>query len=168
MLTLQIIADILQKGLGLSEQRIWIYNQRREIPADTGLFIVVGQLGRKPYASIRKSEYTISGLSEKLAQSFQEQIFIEAFSADTSALERLPQIVGCLNSTYSEQRQEYYGMKIAAIPATINDISSLEGTAILYRFNMTFNVLRTYESIAPIDYYDSYQHEIYNEEGKVT
>jgi hypothetical protein len=142
MLTLQIIADIIQKGMNLDSSRIWIYNTRREIPVDKGLYVIVGNLSVKPFGVNRSNDLVTGGLTEHLTQQFQENIYIEIFSSDTSAMLRLPELIGSLNSTYSEQQQEKLGLRIASVPVTINDISSLEGTTILYRFNITYNVIR--------------------------
>lgn len=167
MLTVQYICDILKTELALRDGDIWIYNQRREIPIDKKFYIIVGSVGLKPIGVTRRNSATTDGLNDDLSQVFQEQIYIELFSQDTSAPENLPRVIGALNSTYSEQVQEKYGLKIGQVPVTINDISSLEGTSILYRFNITLNVIRAYDQTGEVDYYNTFTEKTYNEGGEV-
>ena len=164
-LTVQYIADILQKGLALPEGRVWIYNQRRDIPSDDGLCVVVGVMGIKPFGVNNRFTGATDGATETLSQQFQETISIQAFSRSTVALERMGEIVGALHSTYAEQVQEAAGFKIGAVPTTINDVSGQEGAAMLFRLAITVNVIRAYSTEAPVEYYDTFSSETKTERG---
>lgn len=159
-LTILHICDILKSELSLSNDRIWIYNQKQDIPTAAGLFIAVGQMSIVPYGSNRR----FIGATEKTSQMFQEVLTIEAYSRDTSALSASQSIISALNSTLSIQTQERYGFKIAEIPSTINDTSFLESTAILYRVSLTIRVLRAYESQKDIQYYETFSNDILTED----
>jgi hypothetical protein len=158
-LTTQFICDILAHEMGLTDDQIWIYNQKQDIPPGTGLFVSVGQMGITVYGANRKTE----GITEKLSQMLQETLSIEIYSNDTSALSSLPAVIGALGSTYSLQTQEKYGFKIGAIPTTINDTSFLEATAILYRLSLTIKVLRAYEAQKDIEYYGTFSESVKTE-----
>jgi len=155
MLTVQYIAKILQTQLGLDDQHIVVYNQRHEVPSDGSLYIVVGMMGFVPFGSQRFMIPTEDGMREETCQQFQETITIEAFSRDTSALEKYGNILGALKSTYAQQLQEEVGFHIGVIPTTMNDTSFLEGASLLYRVSTTIRVLRAYGQNRTVDYYDN-------------
>jgi hypothetical protein len=168
MLTVQYIAQIIQKTLGLDAEHIVIYNQRHEVPSDGSLYVVVGMMSYSPFGSQRYLVPVSGGLKEELCQQVQETITIEAFSKDTSAIERAPEIIGSLNSTYAQQLQEQIGFKIGIIPTTMNDTSFLEGASLLYRVSMTLRVLRAYGQQKTISYYDQFSPaELLTEKGVV-
>lgn len=158
-ITPQIICDIIQKGMPLSLDQIWVYNQRRAIPEDHRLYVTVGITSIKPYGNNAKQVSTLSGLQEEISTYFAEVISIDLFSYTTEAAERYSEILACLKSTYSQQQQELLGMKIAELPTSINDVSAVEGAAILFRINITLNVLRKYDKIMDSQYYDSFEYD---------
>ena len=164
-LTVQLIAQILQRGLTLTDDQIWIYNQRREIPPTPGLFVIVELNGVMPYGS--QNKFNPATDTETLSQTLQEMITIHAFSRDTTAVERMAEIFGVLNSTYSQQVQELEGFKIGVVPTTVNDVSSLEGAALLYRIDITLRVLRGYSITRAVDVYDTFSHELLTEKGVI-
>jgi hypothetical protein len=158
-LTTQYICDILQHEMDLTDDQIWIYNQKQNIPHTQGLFISVGQMGIVAYGVNRRPE----GTTEKLSQMLQEIISIELYSNDTSALTSLSNVLGALSSTYSIKMQEEKGFKIGAVPTSINDTSFLEGTAILYRLSLTYKVLRAYEVQKDIEYFSTFTKDVKTE-----
>lgn len=166
MPTVKLIADIIQTSLGLTDDQIWIYNQRREIPPGKGLFVVVGNMGIVPYGVNNRPVAVDGGIVESLSQSFQETLSINLYSNDTSALTRVSEVIGALNSTYSQQIQTSSGFKIGFVATSVADTSFLEGTSQLYRFTVTLRVLRSYNSTSSIDYYDTFQTKAYTEEGE--
>lgn len=157
MMTVQIIVDIIKTVLGLDDDRVWVWNQREEIPPDKGLFVSVGMMSIQPFGS-NSTPVSVDGggLQEHLSQQMQETISVQAFSYDTSAILRYPEIVGAMRSTYSQTQQEKYQFRIGHVPASMNDASFAEGAGILYRFDMTFRVLRSYGTINNIDYYNTH------------
>lgn len=167
MVTPQVICQIISKTLKISKDQIWIYNQRRSIPEDKKLYIVVGLVSSKPYANMMKNTSETSGMVDNLSQYVQEVISIDLFSYTTEAIERYAQIIGALRSTYSQQVQEATGLKIAEIPISVNDVSAVEGAAILYRMSIALNVLRKYDTIVPTQYYDQFEYELYSEDGQI-
>lgn len=158
--TVSIVRDIIKDQLSLSDDQIWIYNQRIKIPDTKGLFISIARVGSKVYAN--NSSYT--GSTEELVEnqfvSNLETISIDALSQDTSALEYYPDILMSLRSTKAQKMAESYGMRFDSIPFSTADLSSQEGTSMIYRINISFPVYRTYYTSRTIDYYDSFSNNI--------
>lgn len=152
-ITPQIFCSIIQKCMSLRDDQIWIYNQRRAIPEDTSMYVVVGLIASKVYASNNNLDQTI-GLTDSLSQFVQETISIDVFSYTSEAIERYPDIIGSLKSTYSQHVQELNALKISQLPLTINDISHIEGPTMLNRISMAFTALRRYNMNLEAEYYD--------------
>lgn len=163
--TPQIICDILARGMGLGKDQIWIYNQRRSIPEDKRLYVVVGIAGLKAYGNNNRNAWTTgptgpsgetgaTSYQDQLTQYMLETISIDLFSYTQESLQRYNEVLGSLRSTYSQQIQELMGMKIAEVPISMNDVSFVEGAALIYRINITLPVFRKYDMILNADYYD--------------
>jgi len=167
MITPQIICNIIQKYMGLCDDQIWIYNQRRKIPPTQGLFIVIGMVSTVPFGNNQRYLGTIGNYRQEISQMMQETLSINLFSYDDSAVYRLPEMIGSFQSTYAEQLQEKYAFQIGVVPSSISDTSFLEASAILFRQTVTIKVLRSYSKVSESEFYDTFNTEIYNEDGKV-
>lgn len=153
-LTAQIICDILKVCMGLATDQIWIYNQRMAIPEDKRLYIVVGVISMKPYGNTNKVTASTTGMSQDLNQYVSETLSIDLFSYDTEVQERYGEVLASLMSVYSQQIQEDLALKIFPIPLNVNDVSMVEGAAIINRLSLSFTVLRKYNTVMGAQYYD--------------
>lgn len=159
--TVSIVREIIKDQLSLSDEQIWIYNQRVKIPDTKGLFVSISRLGSRIYAN--NSSYNgkdLTDLVEDLYVSNLETISIDLISQDTSALEYYPDVLMALRSTKSQQVAETYGMRFDSIPFSTTDLSTQEGSSMIYRININFPVYRTYYMSKTVDYYDSFSDNI--------
>jgi hypothetical protein len=154
--TPEIICDILQTTLKLSDDVIWIWNQRRAIPEDKRLYCVVGIIDVTPYSNSKIQTVVGEHQYDSITTYVKETLSIDLFSYTTEAIEKYPNYIAALRSTYCVQQQELLGLKIADIPSTINEVSDIEGTALLYRMAITLQVLRKYDIIFENDYYNTF------------
>lgn len=154
--TPQIICDIIKDGMSLDDSQIWIYNQRREIPQDKKLYIVVGLLSSSVYGNtaLQSTDPLVTDMPETITQYVKESITVNLFSYTTEALERYPEVIGSMMSTYAQRIQEAQALKISPIPTNVNDVSQVEGPSLLNRTSITLQVLRKYDMILNADYYD--------------
>ena len=106
--TVSIIREIIKDQLSLSDDQIWIYNQRIKIPDTKGMFISVSRIGSKVYANNSSYVGSTSDLVEDQYVSNLETISIDALSQDTSALEYYPDILMAIRSTKAQQEAEKY------------------------------------------------------------
>jgi len=155
-LTAQIICDIIKAGMALDSDQIWIYNQRRAIPEDKRLYITVSVLTLKPYANNNRPVATLTGMNDSTSQYIQETLQVDLMSYTMEALERYSEVMASLVSTYSQQQQATYALKIASVPTMINDVSAVEGATMLNRIALTLPVLRKYDNIMAATYYDTF------------
>lgn len=153
-LTAQIICDILKDGMSLEDDQIWIFNQRHTIPQDKRLYIVVGMLSSKIYGNNNKLTYGDTNVEDVLEQFVRELISIDLLSYSMDAMERYSEILGSLQSTYSQQTQETYALQIAKIPMAVNNVSTIDGATLLNRISMSLHVMRKYSMILNTEFYD--------------
>lgn len=154
----KIIADIISHEMNLPPERIFIYNDGRTLPKDNDLYIVLYVNRTPPYGS--KTEYveTEAGLVEVQTLNFQQTIMASAVSKSTEARQRAYEVQMAVNSTYAQQMQEKYGCHISRI-APVQDLSFLETTSRLNRFDTTIIVLSAIEKRQVVDYYDQFPYE---------
>lgn len=159
----KIIADIISHEMKLPADRIFIYNDGRELPKDDGLYIVLYVTSRPPYGA--KTEYR--GSDENLVEiqtlNVKEVIVASAVSKNTEARTRAYEVQMAVNSMFSQQEQEKYACHISRI-APVRDFSFLEQTSRLNRFDTEITVLTVYEKTQPVDYYDTFSGTAYFEQ----
>lgn len=144
-----LIAEIIQRQMGLPQSRVWIFDQKFKEPTDYDLFIVLQELSLKPFGS--------SVVGDLQWASFQSTMSIDIKSRNTSAMYQKEEVVMALKSTYSEQQQELNSFSIASIPSAFVNLSQVDGMAIPYQYNITFNVLYSMQLSKVAPYYDSFE-----------
>lgn len=163
--TLTLMCDIIKEHMLLDCNQIWIYNQKRNIPTDSRLYIVLEYGGGVPYSS-NKYYSDLGGIRKEVhCQKIQETIRINMLSADTEAIDRVGEAIGALSSDYSENLQAQFGLAISPKPATVTDASAAEVTRQLFRTVIEVKVLRAYKQEKNVSYYDKFSSQVSNEKG---
>lgn len=154
---IKVVADIISNQLNLSPERIFIYNDGRELPTDDGLYIVLSITSRPPFGI--KSEYKeVDGvLTQVISMNVAERIVASIISKNADARKRAYEVQMAMSSYYSENQQQINGFHIGKI-STVTNNSSLEGTSRLNRFDCEINILTAYEKVESVDYYDKFSH----------
>lgn len=153
--TLDLIKDILDNQMSMPKGRVFAYNGTQDLPQDNKLFIILSFMETTPYSNTKRYKRTENGLQEILTVNVAEDILISLISKDTSARDRRFEPSMALNSTYSQYVQEKNKIHISIIN-TVRDSSFLEATSRLNRFDVQCRVIRTYEQINDVDYYDKF------------
>ena len=155
---LKFICDIIQTDMGLSDGQVYTYNQKINIPTDSQLYIAVGELSSKPFGSSLTygASGSASGYYSTESVNVMTTVSVDIMSRSTEALHRKEEVVMALNSHYSIQIQEANSFSIAKLPINLVNLGHLEGTAIPYRFNFSFNITYFKSKIQSIDYYDTF------------
>ena len=153
--TLDFIKQILDHELNMPTGRVWAYNGNQNLPKDRGLFIVLSYRQKTPYSNNTRYVPTDTGLNQVQTSNVAEDILISLISQNTEARDRTHEVTMALSSFYSQQIQEANLFHISTTGA-VTDNSFLEGTADITRFDVECRVLRAYEKITPVDYYDKF------------
>ena len=48
---LNLVVDIIQQGMGFSQDQVYVYNQKYLIPTDSRVYVAVGMLNSKPFSN---------------------------------------------------------------------------------------------------------------------
>lgn len=151
----KVIADIIAHELQLTRDRIFIYNDGRELPKDSGLYIVLLIESRPPFAA--KTEYKeVDGVYTNVqTMNVAEKITAQIVSKDTTARKRAYEVQMSMSSDYAIKQMERQGFHISRI-ANVRDASFVEATSRLNRFDCEINLLVAYQKIHEVDYYDTF------------
>jgi len=167
-LTAQLLCDIIKNGMQLQPDQLWIYNQRRSIPEDKRMYIVVSVVSIKPYANNNRPTNVTDGMNDLSSQYVSELMQVDLMSYTMEALERYSEVMASFVSTFSQQVQALNGLKIAEVPSSINDLSAIEGPTIMNRIAITLPVLRKYDNIISATYYDTFSDPVVTtEQGEI-
>ena len=158
------ICDILKNQLSLTNEQIWIYNQKRDIPNDFGIYLVVSFVGQRVIGNTRAEIPTAQGLYEYQSIHNLANYSIDLFSRGPEVRDMRDQVLMALNSTYSQQIQEEYSFQIARNSFQVTNTSEVEGVAELNRYSISFNVTYMSETSKNIDYFNIFTKEVITEE----
>ena len=161
------LRDIIVNQLNLADDRVNIYNVKFNIPNDKFLFVGIEYKFSKVFGSKSETQIDSGIFNEHQGLNTQEHYSIILFSRNTDALTRKEEAVMALGSVYARQQGDTYGFKIARI-APIQDLSGLEGAAILYRFEIPIVMLCRYEKIISIPWYGTFPFQVTEANGITT
>lgn len=168
---LERIREILVCEMCLADDRVNIFNQKFNIPEDNELFINLFEVFSRPYGSTSRSfervqEDGSTAFVNEQTLCCQQQVRVLLFSANMDAWRRKEEVAMAMGSNYAQQVQEKYGMKFGWIPPAEN-MSELEGTRMLNRFDIDVPVLCTFKKERVIPYYDTFNVEVTANAGEV-
>lgn len=154
-LSIDLIRTIVVQELSLDGERVNMYNQEFAIPTDDKLFVVIQYKASPSIISSRNSVELIGGVYTEVQDlNTLEDITIGLFSKNLEALQRKEEVVMALSSIYSRQIQEEYSFKIYPNPS-IQDLSFLEGSAMLTRVDVDIRVNAWYNKTKTAEYLES-------------
>ena len=162
--SLDLLRDIVQEEMDLQDGQIWIYGQQNIIPEGTGLYIVIEYKYSRVYSNRDLTSATLSALTEEQNVNTQEFLTVQLFSSNFEALRRKEEAAMALKSVYSQQVQEKYAFKLSVNPQIL-DLSSLEASRMLYRYDIPVVVLTAYQKIKPVAWFDNFVTDVTANDG---
>lgn len=166
IITQKLLCNIVQEFLGLSSDQVWIMNQKRDIPTDSRLYVVVSLRSSVPIGTPKR--HVVGGedsLTVLHAYHAQETLQIDMISASQEATSRVPEVIMALSSDYALNLQELHGFKLATQPSSVNDTSAAEVTRNLFRTTIEVKCLRCYQTTKSVAYYEQFENELHTEGG---
>ncbi len=138
--------------------RVYLYNQKWDIPPDDKLFICVNYTGEKVFSSTYTTENNpVTGnLDETKTTNVRETYTVNLFSRNAEAVQRKHEVTFAIHSTAAQQLAEKYSLQFAPVPSSVVDTSSLEASAELNRTSITLHVLRAYSQSNACQFYYSF------------
>lgn len=145
----------------LCSERILIYNQKWNLPNKFDIFISLGILTSKPFANRTVYEdRDEQGFYEVQSLNLMETISVDIFSYNNTARTRKEEVIMAMSSTFSQQKQSEHSFKIGLIPTNFTNVSSVEASKSLNRYNISIPVLSWRKKEKKVEYFDSYEYGI--------
>jgi hypothetical protein len=164
----EALRQILIRGMHIAEERVNIFNQRidPELLKDPGIFIYLECMPSKVIANRISYQYDpVSGFEYEVQDlNMSDPVTIGVFSKSIEAFQRKEEVLMAINSTYSQQLQEELGFRIFR-NAPIQDLSVLEGAALLFRYDIPVMMFTWRHKRRKIETYDSYKVEVKVNDG---
>ena len=142
--SMDLIRLILVNQMGLDPTKVNIYDEKWKIPPYDDLFIVVEYRNGKVIAN--RNTFVGATQTEVQDLAMYEDIVVGVFSRNREATQRKEEVLMAILSSYAESLQEKYSFKIARA-GMIEDLSALEGSAMLKRYDIGLKVYAWYEKI---------------------
>ncbi len=153
----KIIADILVAQLGLLPGQIMLTNQKWFIPENQGLYVAIGYVSGKVIGNTNYSVPTDAGMTEMQQLLMLYQISIDLMSYDDSARVKKELAYMALMSVASEYIQETYNVQVGRIPSAFQDVSMLEESGRLNRYQALISVTQLITNpVVGIPYYSDF------------
>ena len=153
--SLDLLRDIVQQEMSLKDSQIYIYGQPLLMSTETGLFVVVEYKYSRAYSSRNLTPVSGGNITEEQNLNTQEFLTVQLFSRSFEALRRKEEAAMALKSVYAQQIQEKYAFKLSVNPQIL-DLSSLEASAMLYRYDVPVVVLTAYQKTKAVAWFDGF------------
>jgi hypothetical protein len=154
---IDVLCELIREQLDLSENQVWIQNQKRMISESPGLFVEVAMISSRPFGSSYHCDDDEAGVfTEYQSINMMETYAIILYSRDESAMSRAWEVVAALGGVMAQQLQETYGFRIGELPSSFLDTSALEASARLFRQDLQFNCQRAYYKEKSVNYYNQF------------
>lgn len=150
---MELLCDIIQVQMGLAQGRVYLWDQKINMPKDSGLFIVISTLSVKPFGNVNR--FIGTGQSQQYA-CFMGRMGIDAISRGPEARDHKEEIILALNSNYAQSQQELNSFFVGKISTNFVNLSEQDGAAILYRYNVGINLQYTVSKTQAVPYYDQF------------
>lgn len=147
-----LFCDIIQTCLGLSNGRVYLWDQKMGQPTDAGLYVAVSMLQCKPIGNVNSFDGSGSNTNSDQFVSMWAQLQVDIISRDTEARDRKEEILMALDSDYSRLQQSANSFYIGKMPpgSQFVNLSSQDGAAIPYRYNIAVAMQYAVSKVVPV------------------
>jgi hypothetical protein len=154
---LGLVAEIIQKEMGLSASHIYFWDQKLFQPKDSGLYVALSVERCKPFANVNKFNDTTNKTEQFL--NVMATLGIDIISRSFQAVMRKEEVLLALNSDYARYQQVANSFQIGQLPAAgaFLNLSAIDGAAIPYRFRIAVNILYTFTKTQAVPYFDDFE-----------
>jgi len=159
---IDVIAYIIETAMNLSG-RVVLYNQNYDLPKDKNLFCVIQYINSESYSNTSKRTYLENSVKESLRLLTIENIRINFLSRNDEARIRKNEFLSILSSTFTEQQEEIYNIRIAKSALNFVDVSEVEGDGMLNRFAIDIKINSWSAKDYDIDYFDNFSNNTIND-----
>jgi hypothetical protein len=154
-----LFMEILWRELGLSSDRVYLWDQKLFQPTDSGLYVVVSVLNCKPFGNTLTPASNGDALNAIQSVNMLATLSLNVMSRSTAALLRKEEVLMALASQYSQSQQEQNSFYIGKLPpgGQFVNLSQVDGAAIPYRFNISVNMQYFVKKTKDVQFFDEFE-----------
>ena len=157
---LKDIAQLIQTYMDLPAGKVWLKNEKIPLPSDNTFVISIGFMSLKAMGNSRRQTTILGVMSEEIASNMYGTIAIDIYGRTFDVVTRKEEIMQALNSTVCRELQIKNAFMVGSMPLTFTGLSELDGSAIPYRFQITFAVqFLSKKTKTGLEYYDNFRKE---------
>lgn len=151
---LLLFCDIIQKGLGLPNGRVYLWDQKIMQPTDSGLYVAVSVLSCKAFGNDNSHVGSSGGMMSNQSVNMAAILQVDIMSRGSAARTQKEAVLLAINSDYAEQQQNANSFYIGKLPpgAQFNNLSAQDGAAIPYRFTISVTIQYLYTAANAVGY----------------
>jgi len=153
---LLLFCDIMKQELSITDDHIYLWDQKVFQPTDSKMYMAVAIASSKPFGNTN----FFDGTTNRQIQSVNmlDVLSVDFMSRSAEARDRKAEVIMALNSQYAESQQEINSFRIGILPAGGNftNLSEIDGAAIPYRFNIAINLQYFVTKVQSSQYYDKF------------
>lgn len=155
---LLLFCDIIQRGLGLANGRVYLWDQKIMQPTDSGLYIAISVPSCKPFGNVNRTVSNGGNLDSQQYVAMQATLDIDIISRGPEARDRKEEVIMALYSIYSEQQQEANSFSIGRLPPNgrFLNLSNVDGAAIPYRYRISINMQYATAKTQSVQFFDTF------------
>lgn len=154
---LLLFTEIIQQEMGLEQNRVILWDQKLFQPRDTGLWVSVSVPSCKPFANVKSHAANGDDLESNQYVCMQATVVVDITSRGPAARDRKEEIVLAVMSDYAERQQTANSFYISKTPTPFINLSQLDGTAIPYRYQISFKMIYTVAKTQPVEFFDQFE-----------
>lgn len=154
---LLLVCDIIQNQMGLAPGRTYLWDQKIFEPIDSDLYVAVSMPICKPFGSIISYDGSGSGLNSNQSVNMLSTVDLDIISRGPAARDQKELVLMTLNSVYSEQQQEINSFQISRLTTNFINLSDVDGSAIPYRYRLSFQMTYAVQTTKPVSYFNVFQ-----------
>lgn len=153
---LRLLCEIIQREMQLSIDRVYLWDQKKMMPKDDGLWVVVSEQSCKPFGNVNKFHGSLSENEARQYVAMQALVGIDMISRGPSARDRKEELISILKSDYAQRQQTTNSFMLASIPSTFVNLSEVDGAAIPYRYHISLQMQYAYTRTKMVSYFDDF------------
>jgi hypothetical protein len=153
---LLLFCDIIQTQLNLPNGRVYIWNQKIFEPTDNDIFIVLSVASEKIISNSNDIVSTDTGVIQIQTVNSAALVDVDIKSRGGNAIDRKDEIIMSVYSVYAQQQMAANSFSILRNSHNWVDLSSLDGSAIPYRYRATFTLFSMTTKTTPVQYFSTF------------
>jgi len=152
-----LFCDVIQKGMGLPDGSVYVWDQKIMQPTTSGLYVAVSVVASKVIANINRPSQ--DGLLQEQFLSMWDTLEVDLISRSSAARDRRGDLLLAVDSTYARQQQDANSFYIGKLPASgqFQNLSMIDGAAIPYRFKIGLTLSYAYKRTSDSQYFDQFE-----------